>query len=124
MKPWAKTTVVGKPLPRVDAGERVSGPPLRLLDPHCRYAGEEVAAVAADTPAPAREALRAIVVEYEERPFVLDAAGALEPGAPAVHRGRPAPAGRGRRVRAGKGSRRRARGFASAPPSCPARGAT
>ena len=151
MKPWTDTTVVGKPLPRVDAYERVSGaavytvdvsspdmlhlailrcphahavvkkvdvegarilpgvravlthadpeanlvlpypswipsgPPMRLLDPHCRYAGEEVAAVAADTPTQAREALRAIVVEYEERVFVLDGAEALKPGAPAVH---------------------------------------
>ncbi len=151
MKPWTETTVVGKPLPRVDAYERVSGaavytvdvsfpdmlhlailrcphahalvkkvdaqvartmpgvhavlthadpeanvvlpypswiangPPMRLLDPHCRYAGEEVAAVAAETPEQAREALRAIVVEYEELPFVLDATEAVKPGAPAVH---------------------------------------
>ena len=151
MKPWTDTTVVGKPLPRVDAYERVSGaavftvdvafpdmlhlailrcphahalvktldaevartmpgvravlthadpeanmvvpypswirggPPMRLLDPHCRYAGEEVAAVAAETPEQAREALRAVVVEYEERSFVLDAAEAMKPGAPAVH---------------------------------------
>src|SRR5512143_308592 len=151
MKPWNQTTVVGKPLPRVDAYDRVSGaavytvdvsfpdmlhlailrcphahalvknadagaartmtgvravlthadpeanlvlpypswipggPPMRLLDPRCRYAGEEVAAVLAETPEQAREALRAIAVEYEERPFVLDAAEALKPGAPAVH---------------------------------------
>ena len=153
MKPWTETTVVGKPLPRVDAYERVSGsaaytvdvsfpdmlhlailrcphahavvkkvdaeaarrlpgvravlthadseasivlpypswipngPPMRLLDPHCRYAGEEVAAVAADTPAQAREALRTIAVDYQELPFVLDATEALKPGAPVVHEG-------------------------------------
>jgi xanthine dehydrogenase YagR molybdenum-binding subunit len=153
MTPWDETTVVGKPLPRVDAYERVSGaavytvdvsfpdmlhlailrcphahalvkgvdtraarttrgvravltpadpeasvvlpypswipggPPMRLLDPHCRYAGEEVAAVAAETPDEAREALRAIVVEYEELPFVLDAQEALKPESPAVHEG-------------------------------------
>src|SRR5512143_3270621 len=151
MKPWDQTTVVGKPLPRVDAYERVSGaavytvdvsfadmlhlailrcphahalvktvdagaartmpgvravltpadpeaklvlpypswipsgPPMRLLDPHCRHEGEEVAAVAAETPSQAREALRAIVVDYEERPFVLDAAEAVKAGATAVH---------------------------------------
>jgi xanthine dehydrogenase YagR molybdenum-binding subunit len=61
------------------------GPPMRLLDPHCRYAGEEVAAAAAETPDQARDALRAIVVEYEELPFVLDATEAVKPGAPAVH---------------------------------------
>jgi CO/xanthine dehydrogenase Mo-binding subunit len=151
MKPWTDTTVVGQPLPRVDAYERVSGaavytvdvslpemlhlailrcphahalvkrvdaqaartmpgvhailtqadpeasvvlpypswigngPPMRLLDPHCRYAGEEVVAAAAETPAQAREALRAVVVEYEELPFVLDGAEAMKPGAAAVH---------------------------------------
>jgi CO/xanthine dehydrogenase Mo-binding subunit len=151
MTPWTETTVVGKPLPRVDAYERVSGsavyagdvsfpdmlhqailrcphahalvksvdthaartmpgvravladadpeanmllpypswirngPPMRLFDPHCRYAGEEVAAVAAETPEQAREALRAIVVQYQELPFVLDATEALKPGATAVH---------------------------------------
>jgi CO/xanthine dehydrogenase Mo-binding subunit len=151
MKPWTDTTVVGQPLPRVDAYERVSGaavytvdvslpemlhlailrcphahalvkrvdaqaartmpgvhailtqadpeasvvlpypswigngPPMRLLDPHCRYAGEEVAAVAAETPDQAREALRVVVVEYEELPFVLDGAEAMKPGAAAVH---------------------------------------
>jgi xanthine dehydrogenase YagR molybdenum-binding subunit len=151
MTAWDHTTIVGKPLSRVDAYERVSGsaiytvdvsfpdmlhlailrcphahalvkrvdaqaartmpgvhavltntdpeanvalpypswirggPPMRLLDPHCRFVGEEVAAVAAERPEQAREALRAIVVEYEELPFVLDATEAVEPGAPAVH---------------------------------------
>ncbi len=61
------------------------GPTSRIFDPHCRYAGEEVAAVAADTFAQAVEALRTITVEYENLPFVLDADSALRPGAPAVH---------------------------------------
>jgi xanthine dehydrogenase YagR molybdenum-binding subunit len=60
------------------------GPTSRLFDPHCRYAGEEVAAVAADTPYHAEEAARAITVEYEELPFVVDAEQALKPGAPRV----------------------------------------
>ena len=33
-----------------------NGPTSRLFDPHCRYEGEEVAAVAAETPLQAREA--------------------------------------------------------------------
>ena len=37
----------------------------RLFDPHCRYEGEEVAAVAAETPQQAWDAVRAIQVEYE-----------------------------------------------------------
>ncbi|HUL75669.1 MAG TPA: xanthine dehydrogenase family protein molybdopterin-binding subunit [Vicinamibacteria bacterium] len=146
--PWGETTVVGKPRPRVDGFERVSGRavyamdvtfpdllhaaivrcphaharvrkvdtskaermpgvravltggspganlpwhfgekgPLSLLfDPHCRHEGEEVAAVAADTPQQAKDAARAVAVEYEELPFVVDYADALKPGAPAVH---------------------------------------
>ena len=154
LPPWGETNVVGKPLPRVDAYERVSGsaiytidvslpdmlhvailrcphahalvkrvdtqaakampgvhavlsnadpegrivlpypwwigdggPPMRLFDTHCRYAGEEVAAVAAETPHQAWEALRTIQVEYQELPFVLDAEEALKAGAPAIHEG-------------------------------------
>ncbi len=148
--PWTETRVVGRPLPRVDAYDRVSGsavytldlalpgmlhaailrcphaharvtrvdasraaampgvfavltaedasaaipwyegakgPTSRLLDPHCRYEGDEVAAVAAETPLQAYEAARAITVTYEELPFVVDHAEALKPGAPAVHEG-------------------------------------
>lgn len=59
----------------------------KLFDSICRYAGEEVAAVAAETPLQAADAIRAIEVTYEELPFVIDDAEALEPGAPAVHEG-------------------------------------
>ena len=64
-----------------------NGPTSLLFDPQCRYEGEEVAAVAAESIHEAREAARAIVVEYETLPFVVDPAKALEPGAPAVHEG-------------------------------------
>jgi CO/xanthine dehydrogenase Mo-binding subunit len=63
------------------------GPTSLLFDPHCRYEGEEVAAVAAETPQQAHEAARAVAVEYEELPFVVDYEEALKPGAPAVHDG-------------------------------------
>jgi len=43
----------------------------RLFDPHCRYAGEEVAAVAAESQQQAWDAVRAIQVEYETLPFVI-----------------------------------------------------
>jgi xanthine dehydrogenase YagR molybdenum-binding subunit len=59
----------------------------RLLDRHCRYEGDEVAAVAAETPEQAREAARAISVAWEELPFVIDAEAARRPGAPHVHDG-------------------------------------
>jgi CO/xanthine dehydrogenase Mo-binding subunit len=148
--PWKETSVVGKPLPRIDGYERVSGsavyamdvdfkdllhgvivrcphaharvkrvdttkaeqmpgvravltaetpgaqlpwyfgqkgPLSSLFDPHCRHEGEEVAAVAAETRQQAEEAARAVVVEYEELPFVIDPALALKDGAPAIHEG-------------------------------------
>ncbi|MGP8243959.1 MAG: xanthine dehydrogenase family protein molybdopterin-binding subunit [Bryobacteraceae bacterium] len=149
--PWGETTIVGKPITRIDAAERVGGravypldvtlpnmlyagilrcpyahanvkkvdlskagempgvravlsdadaethigwypdpangnkPSSRLFDPHCRYKGEEVAAVVAETLQQAQDALRAIRVEYEELPFVTNMEDALKPGAPAVH---------------------------------------
>lgn len=58
-----------------------------LFDSHCRYEGEEVAAVAADTPQQARDALRAIKVEYEPLPFVSTMEEALRPGAPELAAG-------------------------------------
>ncbi len=147
--PWGQTRVVGKPIPRVDAYERLSGtaiypsdvlfpdllhaailrcphphavvkevdsrkaetlPGVRavlhagvhearvkwpygkghqpeLFDPHCRFEGEVVAAVAAETPYQAWDAARAIEVTYEERPFVSDERDALEDGAPSVQEG-------------------------------------
>jgi len=148
-EPWGKTNVVGRPLPRIDAYERVSGAAIypsdilmphalygavlrcphphavvkkvdtktaetmpgvrsvisastpeadlawpysaslsaRLFDPHCRFEGEAVAAVAAETPYQASDALAAIKVDYEVMPFVVDERKALEPGAPKVHEG-------------------------------------
>ena len=153
LKPWGETTVVGKPIPRIDAKERLSGSavyPLdtilpdmlygailrcphvhalvkkvdaskarkmpgvravltdadpeaqvgwyggaadrtkmvsRLFDTHCRFEGEEVAAVAAESPQQAWDAVKTIQVEYEKLPFVTDMEAALKPGAPAVHEG-------------------------------------
>ncbi|HSW29872.1 MAG TPA: xanthine dehydrogenase family protein molybdopterin-binding subunit [Longimicrobiales bacterium] len=55
-----------------------------LFPSECRYEGEDVAAVAADTPYIARDALRAIVVDYEPLPFVSDERDALVAGAPLV----------------------------------------
>jgi CO/xanthine dehydrogenase Mo-binding subunit len=75
----------GASIPWYDESDK--GPQSRLFDPHCRYAGEEVAAVAAETPYEAFDAARAVRVDYEERPFVVDMERALEPGAPAVHEG-------------------------------------
>jgi xanthine dehydrogenase YagR molybdenum-binding subunit len=145
--PWKETEVIGKPIPRVDAYERVSGsavypsdtslpdmlygailrcphphakvrsvetndaekmPGIRavitgktpgadidwpylggvktkLFDPICRHEGEEVAAVAAETPYQAWDALKKIKVKYEMLPFVVDERKSLEPGVPSIH---------------------------------------
>lgn len=58
-----------------------------LFDPHCRYEGDEVAAVAAETPQQARDALRKIRVEWEVLPFVLTPEESLKAGAPVLHEG-------------------------------------
>jgi CO/xanthine dehydrogenase Mo-binding subunit len=147
VKPWQQTQVVGKPLPRVDAYERVSGKAIypsdvvlsdmlyaaiyrcphphavvkdvdtkeaekmtgvravltnaskeadvlwpwspdvktRLFDPECRFEGEVVAAVAAETLYQAWDAVRAIKVKYEVLPFVSDERRSLDAGAAQVH---------------------------------------
>ncbi|MCG6957748.1 MAG: xanthine dehydrogenase family protein molybdopterin-binding subunit [Gemmatimonadetes bacterium] len=56
-----------------------------LFGPVRRFEGEAIAAVAADTPYHAHDALRALKVEYEVRPFVSDERDALAEGAPLVH---------------------------------------
>jgi CO/xanthine dehydrogenase Mo-binding subunit len=150
-EPWAETNVVGKPIPRVDAYDRVSGSAVfpsdtvlpemlyaailtcphananvrkidvsgaakipgvraiitsgmpqtdipwyggrggpqssRIFDPHCRFHGEEVAAVAAETPYLAWDAVRAIKVDYEVLSFVAAEDDAVKPGAPEVQAG-------------------------------------
>jgi CO/xanthine dehydrogenase Mo-binding subunit len=149
-EPWGETKVVGKPVVRIDAYDRVSGSAVypsdvvlpdmlhaavltcphahalvkkvdtaaaegmpgvrailkdgavgvnipwfqgrggfssRLFDPHCRYEGDEVAVVAADTIYQAWDAVRAIKVEYEVLPHVMTVEDAVKPGAPQVRDG-------------------------------------
>jgi xanthine dehydrogenase YagR molybdenum-binding subunit len=142
LQPWTETRIVGKPVQRVDAYDRVSGAAVfssdvilpdmlhgatlrcphahalvkkvdasdaakmpgvhaivtdqtpgadipwygnsRLFDPHCRFEGEEVAAVAAETPYQAWDAVRAIKVEYEILPCVSSEEEAARPNAPVI----------------------------------------
>ncbi len=149
-QPWRQTEVVGKPRPRVDGYERLSGTAvypsdlqlpgllygaiLRCPHPHarvrkldaspaaklpgvravltgssrrardvrwsygrdheaplfpdeCLYEGETVAAVAADTPYRARDAVAAIAVDWEVLPFVSTLDEARSDRAAAVHEG-------------------------------------
>ena len=50
-----------------------------------KWTGEGVAAVVADTPGHAQDALEAIDVGYEPLPAVVDVEKAMKPGAPQLH---------------------------------------
>ena len=56
-----------------------------LLTKHIRFYGDDIAAVVAEDEVAAQQALRAIKVEYETFPFVLDAQEAMKPEAPQLH---------------------------------------
>jgi len=58
----------------------------KLFDPQCRFEGETVAAVAAETPYQAWDALRAVRVTYDVLPFVSDERKSLDAGAAQVHK--------------------------------------
>jgi carbon-monoxide dehydrogenase large subunit len=79
-----------KPLPLEPMFVRPDGSPgatpLRPALAHgvVRFVGEAVAAVIADSPAVARDALEAIVVEYDELPVVTELGEATAEGAPLV----------------------------------------
>jgi CO/xanthine dehydrogenase Mo-binding subunit len=81
--PGVRAVVTGRDWPRRH-GLLVKDQPALAVD-RVRYAGEVVAAVAAEDDEAAQEALERIVVEYEELPGVFDLDGALAAGAPLVH---------------------------------------
>jgi putative selenate reductase molybdopterin-binding subunit len=56
-----------------------------VLDRTLRFIGQRVAAVIADSEAAAEAGCAALVVQYEQRPAVLDPASAMHAGAPIVH---------------------------------------
>ena len=56
-----------------------------LLNRHVRYYGDEVAVVIAGDEVAAAQGVRALKVEYEELPFVLDVQEAMKDGAPQLH---------------------------------------
>src|SRR3990167_5797299 len=57
-----------------------------------RYMGDPVAAVAAETPAIVKQALKKIKVVYEPLPVVIDPEEAMKPDAPTLHDDMPLPA--------------------------------
>ena len=58
---------------------------VRMFSDHVRHVGDRVAAVVAEDERTAREALRRIVVDYEELPAVLSLDAAMRANAPVVH---------------------------------------
>ena len=60
-------------------------PDMPILDTRVRFAGDEVAAVAADDLDTARRGAGLVRVEYQPLPFVTDPVAALEPNAPQIH---------------------------------------
>ncbi len=56
-----------------------------LLTDRVRFYGDEVAAVIAENEIAAKQAVRALKVEYEEYPFVLDVQEAMKDEAPQIH---------------------------------------
>ena len=59
----------------------------KLLNRHVRYYGDDVAVVVAQDEVAAAQAVRALRVEYEELPFVLDAQDAMGEAAPQIQEG-------------------------------------
>ena len=64
-------------------GHAIKDRPIIAID-KVRFHGEQVAAVAAETPAAAAAAVEAIVVDYEDLPVVADVEAAVKPGSPLV----------------------------------------
>jgi xanthine dehydrogenase YagR molybdenum-binding subunit len=59
----------------------------KIFESRCRYEGEAIAAVAAETAYQAGDALGAVKVEFEVLQATVDELKALQPGAPLVHDG-------------------------------------
>ncbi len=83
--PGVVCVLTGADLQDIDPyyGHAIKDRPILAID-KVRFHGEQVAAVAAETPAAAAAAVEAIVVEYEELPVVGDVETATAPGATLV----------------------------------------
>ena len=86
--PGVHAVITGQDTLGMRIGRSVRDVPL-LAEDEVRFVGEKVAAVAADDPDLAEEALLMIEVEYEPLPAVFDPVEAMDPVAPLVHAGSP-----------------------------------
>lgn len=84
--PGVKAVVTGKDIPVNSFGPSLQDQPV-LAHERVRHAGDGVAAVAAETPQIAAEAIERIVVEYEPLPAVFDPVEAMREDAPKLHGG-------------------------------------
>lgn len=82
--PGVAAVLTGHDVAGIIYGRRYRDIPVLAQD-RVRYAGERVAAVAAETLDAARDALDLIEVEYDELPAVLDPLEALQENAPILH---------------------------------------
>ncbi|MPZ12996.1 MAG: molybdopterin-dependent oxidoreductase [Chloroflexi bacterium] len=76
--------ITAQDLPETLFGRRMRDMPVLARD-KVRFVGERMAAVAAETPEIAEEAINRIEVEYEALPAVFDPLDAMKPDAPRVH---------------------------------------
>ena len=79
--------VIGPDTPEADLPWSFRNVATKIFDPVCRFEGETVAAVAAETPGQAWDAARAIEVDFEVLPHVADERRALDSDAPEIHPG-------------------------------------
>jgi CO/xanthine dehydrogenase Mo-binding subunit len=82
--PGVRAVVTGADVRGILMGRRYRDVPVLAQD-RVRFIGERVAAVAADTPEMAQQALELISVDYQELPTVFDPEQALQEGAPILH---------------------------------------
>ena len=76
--------ITGQDNPGLYMGKVLRDLPVLCWD-RVRYIGDRVAAVAAETPEAAEEALLLIDVDYQVLPAVFDPMEAMQPGAPLIH---------------------------------------
>ena len=97
--PGVRAVITHKDVPKVAYNSSWRGPfhfgilaaDEYVLDNEVRFIGDKVAAVAADDPQIAEEALKLIRVDYQPLPAVFDAIEAMKPDAPLVHPEQPEP---------------------------------
>jgi CO/xanthine dehydrogenase Mo-binding subunit len=82
--PGVKAVVTGQDAPGLLMGKVLRDMPVLCWD-RVRYIGDRVAAVAAETPEAAEEALWRIDVDYDVLPAVFDPMDAMRPDAPLLH---------------------------------------